>query len=109
LQWITRVTSYRLSNRDAAKILAVLPSLNRAAAGTIIEMGRVRAKLDEKSLCLAVIEEVRQDWERTLSGDNPELISVFEDVAKITRSRLEMDTDSLLEVAMSRLDEGDEG
>jgi hypothetical protein len=99
----------RLSNRDAAKILAALPSLNRAAAGTIIEMGRIRTKLDEKSLCLAAIEELRQDWERTLSGDNPELIPIFEDVSRVTRSRLAMDTETLLDRALSRLEVEDEG
>jgi hypothetical protein len=92
----------RLSNREAAKILTAIPAVSRAASGTLVEMVRVRAKLDERALCLALIEELRTDWERILTADNPELIPVFEDVARVTRARLEIDSESLLERVLER-------
>jgi hypothetical protein len=100
-QWL-EPGELRLSSGQAVKILTALPSLNRAASSTILEMSRIRVGIDEKALCLATIEELRKDWQQTLEADNPELIGVFEDVARVTRARLEIDSESLLERALDR-------
>lgn len=89
----------RLNNREAGKILAALPSLARAASGTIIEMHKTQRELDEKNLMLSLIEEISLDWQKALEGDNPELIPLFESVTSITKARLQLDRSSLLEEA----------
>jgi hypothetical protein len=86
----------RLSNREAVKILGALPSLARASAGSIVEMSRVKSELDQRSFALGIIEELSQDWQQSLGPDNPELIGLFESVARITKNRLELDRPSVL-------------
>lgn len=100
-EWL-EPSEIRLSNGQALKLLAALPSLARAASGTTLEMSRVRTMLNEKHLALATIEELKHDWEMALRADNPELIGVFEDIARVTRSRLEVDSQSLLEKYVTR-------
>jgi hypothetical protein len=87
----------RLSGRDALKLLAILPSLHRAASGTITEMHRVKTQLDEKLIVCATLQELQQDWQRAFEGDNPELVGLIESVTAITKGRLEADQISLLE------------
>lgn len=87
----------RLSNREAAKILAALPSLARASSGAIVEMAKLQTEFDKKSFALALIQELGEDWRRTLEHENPELLSVFEGVAAVTKARLELDRVTVLE------------
>lgn len=95
-QWL-EPGEVRLSNREAAKILGALPSLARASAGSIVEMSRVKAELDQRCFALAILEEFSHDWQQALAADNPELIGLFENVARITKARLELDRPSVLE------------
>ncbi len=95
-QWL-EPGEIRLSNREAAKILGALPSLARASAGSIVEMSRVKAELDQRGFALAILEEFSQDWQQALAADNPELIGLFESIARITKARLELDRPSALE------------
>ncbi len=87
----------RLSNREASKILASLPSLARASSGAIVEMARLQTEFDKKSFALALIQELGEDWRRTLEHENPELLPLFESIAAVTKSRLELDQLSALE------------
>jgi hypothetical protein len=93
----------RLSNREAAKMLGNVSSLSRSALAGVLEMYRVKAELNQKSIALALITELGEDWRRTLEHDNPELVPLFESVANVTRSRLELDRESLLEVSSQQL------
>ena len=92
----------RLSNREASKILGALPSLARASAGSLVEMSRVKAELDQRGFALAILEEFSQDWHQALAADNPELIGLFESVSQITRARLELDRSSVLEEQLQK-------
>lgn len=92
----------RLSNREAAKILASLPALLRASGGSVMEMSRVKAELDQRGFALAILEEFSQDWQQALAADNPELIGLFESVSRITRARLELDRTSVLEQQLQK-------
>jgi hypothetical protein len=98
-QWL-EPGEVRLSNREASKILAAIPSLSRAASGSLIELHRVKAEMDRKDLCLALLEEVASDWRQTLEHDNPELLSLMPSIIAVTKSRLELDRSSLLEDAL---------
>ncbi len=89
----------RLSNRQAEKMLNNVSSLSRSAIAGVVEMHKTQALLDQKSLALALITELGEDWRRTLEHDNPELVPLFESVAAVTRSRLELDRESLLELS----------
>jgi uncharacterized protein YjiS (DUF1127 family) len=91
-----------LDNREALKILGALPSLARASAGSILEMHRVRAEIDQKALMLGTIHALSEDWQQALLADNPELIGLFESVARITKARLEIDRATVLEQQLSQ-------
>jgi hypothetical protein len=93
----------RLSNREATKLLGNVSSLSRSALAGVLEMYRVKAELNQKSVALALITELGEDWRRTLEHDNPELVPLFESVANVTRSRLQLDENSLLEVSSQQL------
>ena len=87
----------RLSSRDALKLLAVLPSLHRASAGTVTEMHRVKTQMNEKTLVNATLQELAVDWQAMLEHDNPELVPLIHDAISITQARLETSNTSLLE------------
>lgn len=95
-QWI-ELGETRLANREALKILSALPALSRAAAGSVVELTQIKGKVDERVFALAIVEELRQDWQRVLQHDNPELIPLFTKIADVTMTRLEIDRGSLLE------------
>jgi hypothetical protein len=103
-QWFTGKET-RLNNRDATKILAALPSLSRASNGSILEMARLKTEMNEKALALGTLFEFGEDWRRTLEHDNPELVPLFESVLAVTKSRLELDTPSVLEEVMMSAEE----
>ncbi len=95
-QWL-EAGEQRLSNRDALKLLAALPSLHRASAGTVTEMHRVKTQMDEKTLVNATLQELAVDWQAMLEHDNPELVPLIHDAISITQARLETSNTSLLE------------
>lgn len=87
----------RLSAKQASQLVSSLPGLLRASSGTILEMHRIRAEIDQKTLMLATIEELAVDWRQMVEHDNPELLPLLESAAQITRARLELNRSSLLE------------
>ena len=89
----------RLSSRSAEKMLANVSSLSRSAIAGVLEMYKVQVEMNQKAVASALIVELGEDWRRVLQHDNPELLGIFESVANVTRSRLELDRESLLEVA----------
>lgn len=90
----------RLSNREAGKILGTLAGLTRASTGTILEMARLEGEFDKKAFALGLFSELAEDWRRTLEHDNPELICLLEPIVEVTKSRLQIDRSSLLEVRL---------
>ncbi len=95
-EWIEPGES-RLSPKQASQLISALPSLIRASSGVVVEMHRIRAEIDQKSLMLATIEELAIDWRQMLEFDNPELVPLLESAAQVTRARLELDRPTLLE------------
>jgi hypothetical protein len=87
----------KLNSRDALKLLSVLPGLCRASSGVLIDMHRVNDALDRKAVVTATIEELKEDWRKSLEADNPELVPLLETVSAITLARLDADQLSLLE------------
>jgi hypothetical protein len=90
----------KLSNRDAFRFLQILPSLSRVCIASTIELHRIRTQMSEKAIALGIIHELSEDWRKAFSAESPELLNIFESVAAITRSRLELDRQTLLEQAM---------
>jgi hypothetical protein len=92
----------KLSNRDAVKLLGIVPSLCRASSGVLIDLHRVNDAVDRKAVVTATIEELKEDWRRSLELDNPELVPLLDTVSQITLARLEADQVSLLEKCVNQ-------
>lgn len=87
----------RLTPKQASQLVSCLPSLVRASNGVILEMHRVKAEIDQKTLMLATIEELAVDWRQMVEHDNPELLPLLESAAQVTKARLELNRSSVLE------------
>lgn len=87
----------RLTPKQASQLVSCLPGLVRASSGVILEMHRVKAEIDQKTLMLATIEELAVDWRQMLEHDNPELVPLLESAAQVTKARLELNRSSVLE------------
>lgn len=91
----------RLSPRQAVQLATSLPSLVRASSNVILELHKVKSDMDRRAFALAVLEEFKQDCHRVLQHENEELIPLIENIGAVTKSRLELDTPSLLEEQMA--------
>lgn len=100
-QWI-EPGELHLSPKQASQLAATLPSLVRASSGVILELHKVKTDIDRRSFALAVLEEFRQDCDRVLQHENPELIPVIDSIGAVTRNRLQLDCPSLLEQQMQQ-------
>jgi hypothetical protein len=89
-----------LTNKDAFRFLQILPGLARVSIASTVELHRIKIQMNEKAIALGIIHELGEDWRKAFSAENPELLNIFESVAAITRSRLELDRQTLLEQAM---------
>lgn len=98
-QWVEEGEA-RLSSRQAEKILAGLPAVARTSISGLIETYKLQVARNEKDLCLAMVNELGEDWRKTLQHDNPELLDIFDSVATVTKSRLELDRTSALDAML---------
>lgn len=98
-QWVEEGET-RLSGRQAEKLIAAVPAVARTCISDLIETSRLELGKNEKELCRAMIYEMGEDWRKTLQHDNPELIALFDNIASVTRSRLELDRSTALDLIL---------
>lgn len=98
-QWVEE-GELRLSGRQAEKLIAAIPTVARTCISGLIETSRLHLARNEKELCQSMLFEMGEDWRKRLQHDNPELISLFDNIATVTRSRLELDRSTALDLIL---------
>jgi len=84
-----------LSNRDAAKLLGIIPSLSRAGVGGVIELSARLHGLEEYDIMLAVLEEIDEEARKTYE---PDMSQVVTKITETVRTRLDINKSSFIQM-----------
>jgi hypothetical protein len=94
-RWVD-ADSTTLNNRDATKLLAILPSLSRAGVGGTVELSARLYGLEEHDIMLAILEEVDEEARRVYESD---MLQVVTNITDVIRTRLDVNKSSFMQMA----------